>query len=120
VIEQLPVQDGDVVAFRLSGKLGHADYQTFLPRLEALIAERGRLSVLLELRDFHGWDIHAAWDDFRFGMAHANDFARIAMVGHGHLQDWMAQMAKPFVHGEVRFFEREDLDAAWDWLREST
>lgn len=120
MIEQLPVQEGGVVAFRLRGKLSHADYQTFLPRLESLIDEHGPLSVLLELEDFHGWDLAAAWDDFRFGMAHPNDFARIAMVGHGHLQHWMARMAKPFVHGEVRFFEREDLDAAWDWLRETT
>jgi universal stress protein A len=117
MIEQLPVQDGGVVAFRLSGKLSHADYQSFLPRLESLIQAQGRLSVLLELEDFHGWDLEAAWDDFRFGMAHPNDFARIAMVGHGSLQHWMAVMAKPFINGEVRFFEREDLGAAWDWLR---
>jgi len=120
MIEQLPVQEPDLVAFRLSGKLSHADYQTFLPRLESLIQERGRLSVLLELADFHGWDLEAAWEDFRFGMAHPNDFARIAMVGHGQLQHWMARMAKPFVNGEVKFFEHEDLGAARDWLREPT
>lgn len=118
MIEQLPVQEGDTVAFRLSGKLSHADYQAFLPQLESLIEERGRLSVLLELDDFHGWDLEAAWDDFRFGMAHQGDFERIAIVGQGGLEHWMALMAKPFVEGEVRFFEREDLGAAWDWLCE--
>ena len=118
MIEQLPVQEGSTVAFRLSGKLSHADYQAFLPRLESLMQEEGRLSVLFELDDFHGWDLEAAWDDFRFGMGHQTDFARIAMVGQGPLQHWMAIMAKPFVNGEVRFFERDDLGAAWDWLRE--
>jgi nucleotide-binding universal stress UspA family protein len=118
MIEQLPVQEGGTVAFRLSGKLRHADYQAFLPRLESLIEEEGRLSVLLELDDFHGWDLEAAWDDFRFGMEHQTDFARIALVGKGALQHWMAVMAKPFVNGEVRFFERDDLGAAWDWLRD--
>lgn len=118
MIEQLPVQEGGTVAFRLSGKLSHADYQAFLPRLESLIAEEGRLSVLLELDDFHGWDLEAAWDDFRFGMEHQTDFARIALVGQGALQHWMAIMAKPFVNGEVRFFEHDDLAAAWDWLRD--
>ena len=118
MIEQLPVQEGGTVAFRLSGKLSHADYQAFLPRLESLIEEEGPLSVLLELDDFHGWDLDAAWDDFRFGMDHQTDFARIALVGQGALQHWMAIMAKPFVNGEVRFFEHDDLGAAWDWLRE--
>jgi len=118
MIQQLPVQEGGIVAFRLSGKLSHADYQAFLPQLEALIEEEGPLSVLLELDDFHGWDLEAAWDDFRFGMAHQEDFARIALVGQGQVQRWMALMARPFVNGEVKFFQREDLGAAWDWLRE--
>ena len=103
MIEQLPVQEGDTVAFRLSGKLSHADYQAFLPQLESLIEERGRLSVLLELDDFHGWDLEAAWDDFRFGMAHQGDFERIAIVGQGGLEHWMALMAKPFVGEPVPF-----------------
>lgn len=118
MIEQLPVQEDNIVAFRFSGKLSHADYQAFLPRLEELIKEHGRISVLLELVDFHGWDLSAAWDDFRFGVEHADDFERIAIVGKGGLQKWMALMAKPFTSGEVRFFEQEELGAAWDWLRE--
>ena len=38
-----------------------------------------RLFVLFE--DFHGWDLHAAWDEFKFGLKHDADFERIAMVG---------------------------------------
>ncbi len=118
MIEQIPVQEDNIVAFRLSGKLSHADYQAFLPRLEELIKEQGRISVLLELVDFHGWDLGAAWDDFRLGVEHADDFERIAIVGEGGLQKWMALMAKPFTSAEVRFFEAEQLGDAWDWLRE--
>lgn len=118
MIRQIPVQEDNIVAFRLSGRLSHADYQTFLPRLEKLIEESGRLSVLLELVDFHGWDLAAAWDDFRFGMAHPDGFERIAIVGHGALQRWMTLMAKPFISAGVRFFEQEQLGDAWDWLRE--
>jgi nucleotide-binding universal stress UspA family protein len=118
MIRQIPVQEDSIVAFRLSGRLSHADYQTFLPRLEELIGESGRLSVLLELVDFDGWDLAAVWDDFRFGMAHSDDFERIAIVGHGALQRWMTLMAKPFTRAGVHFFEQEQLGDAWDWLRE--
>lgn len=118
MIQQLPVQEDNIVAFLLSGKLRHADYQAFLPRLEELIKVHGRISVLLELTDFHGWDLDAALDDFRFGMQHQDDFERIAIVGQGVLQHWMALMAKPFIRADVQFFHQEQLGDAWDWLRE--
>lgn len=118
MIQQIPVWEDNIVAFRLSGKLSHADYQAFLPRLEELIDAQGRISVLLELADFHGWDLDAAWDDFRFGMQHQGDFERIAIVGQGILQHWMALMAKPFTSAAVRFFKHEQLGEAWDWLRQ--
>lgn len=118
MIQQLPVQEDNIVAFRMSGRLSHADYQTFLPRLEELITKHGRISVLLQLEDFHGWDLSAAWDDFRFGMQHPDEFERIAIVGHGALQNWMTLMAKPFTSADVRFFEQDRLGDAWDWLRE--
>lgn len=118
MIQQIPVQEDNIVAFRLSGKLSHADYQAFLPRLEELIEAHGRISVLLELIDFHGWDLDAAKDDFRFGMQHQDDFERIAIVGQGVLQHWMALMAKPFISAEVQFFKQDQLSEAWDWLRE--
>jgi universal stress protein A len=118
MIQQLPVQEDNIVAFLLSGKLSHADYQAFLPRLEELIKVHGRISVLLELTDFHGWDLDAVLDDFRFGMQHQDDFERIAIVGQGILQHWMALMAKPFIRADVQFFNQGQLGEAWDWLRE--
>ncbi len=118
MIRQIVVEEDNIVAFRLSGRLSHADYQEFLPRLEKLITDKGRVSILLELVDFRGWDLAAAWDDFRFTMAHPDAFERLAIVGHGSLQRWMAVMAKPFSSAGARFFELDELGEAWDWLRE--
>ena len=32
-------------------------------------------------KDFEGWDPHAAWDDMTYGLAHATDFEKLAIVG---------------------------------------
>ncbi|RMG35794.1 MAG: hypothetical protein D6720_06400 [Gammaproteobacteria bacterium] len=118
MIVQIPVQEDNIVAFRISGKLTHEDYQAFLPRLESLIQKNGRLSVLIELHDFKGWDLEAAWDDFRLLEEHPDAFERIAVVGKGRLMRWMTAMTTPFVGAEVRYFEEDELSKAWDWLRE--
>jgi len=119
MIRQIPVHEGNIVAYRVTGRLTHADYQAFLPELEKLIQERGRLSVLFELHNFRGWDLAAAWDDFRFMNEHVDDFERIAVVGSNRLERWMTAIASPFMSGEIRFFEDLQLGHAWDWLRES-
>jgi len=116
MIEELPVQEPGIGVFKASGKLTDADYQQFVPRLEALIHEYGKLSVLLELEDFHGWEPKAAWDDFKLGLAHPQDFERIAIVGDKAWEHWIALLAKPFTHARVRYFAHSHRNAAWDWL----
>jgi len=118
MIHPIPVHDDAIVAYRLTGRLTHADYQAFLPELEALIRERGPLSVLFELHDFRGWELEAAADDLRFLKAHPEDFKRFAIVGKGRLQRWLTALAAPFTHAEMRFFEEDQLSEAWDWLRQ--
>ena len=116
----IPTQnEGNTFAIRASGKLNHEDYQAFLPKLEEKIKQYGQVSLLLELDNFSGWDLKAAKDDFKFGFKHMGDLDRIAIVGDKAWEHWMTLMAKPFMLlGSVRYFDRERLQEAWDWLRE--
>ena len=119
MLQFLPVFEGNTIAVRASGKLSHEDYQNFLPKLEAQIKELGKVSVLFELDDFLGWDLEAAKDDFKFGMSHLDDIERFAVVGDKTWEHWMIAMVKPFMpSGLVRYFDHENLQEAWDWLRE--
>jgi len=119
MLQFLPVFDGNTIAIRASGKLSHEDYQEFLPKLEAQIKELGKVSILFELDNFSGWDLKAAKDDFKFGMANLDNIERLAVVGDKAWEHWMVSMVKPFMpSGMVRYFNRENLQEAWDWLRE--
>ena len=119
MLQFLPVFEGNTIAVRATGQLSHEDYQSFLPKLEEQINQLGKVSVLIELNDFSGWDLDAAKDDFKFSLEHGEDFERIAIVGDKEWEHWMVAMAKPFLpFQEVRYFNRENLQDAWDWLRE--
>jgi universal stress protein A len=119
MIEEQAIQEPGMGLFKAAGKLADADYQAFIPRLESLINEYGKISLLLELEDFHGWQPTAASDDFKIGLTHADDFERIAIVGDRDWARWIARLAGPFTHAEVRYFDHEDRDAAWDWLKQN-
>ncbi|MCG6861071.1 MAG: STAS/SEC14 domain-containing protein [Chromatiaceae bacterium] len=45
MFQEIPVHEGDIFAYRVTGRLSHADYQAFLPRIEELIARCGRTSL---------------------------------------------------------------------------
>jgi hypothetical protein len=118
VIETLPTDSPKTIAFKLSGKLHHEDYKTFVPTVESFVATEERVRLFVQLEDFHGEDLHALWDDLKFGLKHYSDFDRIAMVGERKWQKWMVQVSKPFTKAKMRYFDASQIDEAWAWLRE--
>jgi universal stress protein A len=118
MFEILPVNDKDILAFKATGKLTDADYKQFLPMLEEMIRNAGRVSLYIEMQDFEGWEAKAAWDDLRFGLQHDDDFKRIAIIGDKSWQHAAIGFVNFFSHIEMRFFDDSESEAAWDWLRE--
>ncbi|GAB4348455.1 MAG: hypothetical protein Kow0026_02970 [Oricola sp.] len=118
MFEFMDESTGKFVGIRASGTLTDADYKTVLiPKLEALMAEHGKLDLLLYLDDdFEGWDAGAAWDDARFGMQHRADFEKLAVVGG---PAWVRKglMAFAFLmKGQVRTYPSDELEKAWEWV----
>jgi hypothetical protein len=120
MIEQLPSAFPKVLAFRFSGKLHDSDYQTFVPIVEAALRSQGKLRLLAHFHEFEGWDLHAGWDDLKFGAGHYADFERIAVIGDRQWQEWMTRLWRPFTRAQVRYFEASAAGAAWAWIRQET
>lgn len=118
MIQTIPVREDNIFAFKVTGTLTDADYQQFLPKLTALIEKHGAISLLIELDDFHGWEAKAAWDDFKFGIEHNKDFTKIAIVGENRWQKWMSVLANAFISAKVQSFTRDNIQDAWNWLRQ--
>lgn len=108
--------DGKLLIIRVSGKLVKADYEQFVPELERLIRQHGKLRLLFDMTDFHDWEVSAAWEDFKFGIEHFADIERLAMVGEKQWQHGMAILCKPFTKAAVRYFEHADIAEARKWL----
>jgi hypothetical protein len=119
MITPLQTDSPHIIGFALSGKLHDEDYRIFVPAVEAALAGRDKLSLFARFEDFHGWDLHAAWDDFKFGVKHYAGFERIALVGDRRWEEWMAAFCKPFTRAEVRYFNADEAEAAWAWLRKA-
>lgn len=111
-------KDGKILEVHVSGKLVGQDYQRFVPMFEELLKSHGKLRLLFEMSDFHGWNAEAFWDDIKFDVKHYNDIQRVAMVGESRWQRWMAAFCEPFTAATVRYFDKADLSQARAWLEE--
>jgi hypothetical protein len=119
MIEQLPAPSEKVLAFKLSGKLHDEDYKRFVPLIDAAAAKEGKVRLLAQFEDFHGWDLHALWDDIKFATTHCTTIERIAMVGDKKWMEWMAKVCKPFTMAKIRYFDAAEAEAARAWLAEA-
>jgi len=118
MITPLEKSDGKALGFKLSGKLHDEDYKQFVPMVEAAIEAKGKLRLLAQFEDFHGWDMKALWDDIKFSTKHCADVERVALVGDKKWEKWMATVCKPFTLAKVNYFDVKDIETAWKWVAE--
>jgi hypothetical protein len=110
--------EGRILLVRARGKLERADYESFVPEVEQLIQNYGKIRLLLELHNFHGWTAGAIWEDVKFDVKHFNDIERLAIVGESRWQEGMAIFCKPFTTAQIRYFSQDQLSEARQWIEE--
>jgi hypothetical protein len=119
MIEQLPQSSDKVLGFKMSGKLHDADYKTFVPLVDDAIAKHGKVRILAQFHDFHGWDMDALWDDIKFSTSHCTKIERVALVGEKKWEKWMSTVCKPFTMAKIKYFDVADIEAAKAWVAEA-
>ena len=106
------------LSLKASGKLTHEDYQVITPMIDSALAEvtEPKVHAFIDASELAGWEPRAAWDDFRLGLKHGNEFEKVAIYGNRRWQKVAASLVSWFVSGEARFFD--SADEALDWLQQ--
>ncbi len=114
---ELTQTDSEVyVEFKLIGKLTHEDYETFTPFIESAIKNLPpkSLNILVDMRDFEGFTLKAAWDDFKFGLELRHDIRKMAVVGDKKWEELFAKLTSFMIAGKAKFFH--SIEDARTWL----
>lgn len=114
-IEIIPSDGENLLAIHLSGTLHKDDYRQFVPEVERAIRDKGKVRMLVEMSEFHGWDAGALWEDVKFDARHFRDIARLAIVGDSKWEKWMAAFCKPFTTAKVKYFPKGQESDARAW-----
>lgn len=107
------------ILIKAVGKLTHDDYEEFESMLKAAIVKVNmpKINIVFDAREFEGWEIRAAWDDFKLGLNYGSEFSKIALVGEHNWQEWASKIGSVFVDGEMKSFI--EFDQAIEWIHAS-
>ena len=110
--------EGKILVVQATGKLSKADYEEFVPETERLIKQFGKIRVLFEMHDFHGWEIAGVWEDMKFDLKHFRDIERLAIVGEKAWEHGMTVFCRPFTTAKLRYFDSSKAEDATNWVEE--
>jgi hypothetical protein len=113
------VENKFFLALKAVGKLTHEDYEIITPMIDSALAgvKEPKVNVLIDGTEMEGWELRAAWDDFKLGVKHGKDFEKIAIYGNKNWQEITAKIGSWFISGEVKYFEC--YDDALQWLNKA-
>ena len=117
MVESLEITTaGKFLHVKVTGKLTKESYEEFAPAVDAQIQEHGKIRILFEMHDFHGWTAGAMWEDLKFDFKHWKDIERLAIVGESKWEKGMSVFCKPFTAAKIQYFDHTKMDEAKSWI----
>jgi hypothetical protein len=118
MIKQLGDFPDNVVAFRCTGRLTKADYDTVLvPALLDKLRIHEKIRLYYETgEDFAGFDPGAMWEDFKVGIQNLTRWDKVAVVTD---VDWIRKAVNFFAFlmpATTRLFSRSEATQARAWI----
>ena len=75
-----------------------------------------KINVFVDGSELEGWELRAAWDDFKLGLKHGGEFDKVAIFGNKKWQEYLAKIGSWFISGEVKYFD--DANEALRWIQQ--
>ena len=108
---------GPCVQISLLGKLDPEDYKQAGRDLDALLAQRDGFRLLIDLREFDGWQgLTAIAAHVRLAGGHIGLLDRAAIVGDKAWQRMAQRVASHILGARTEFFASDEIENAKSWL----
>lgn len=109
--------DNGVLHVQLMGKLDAEAYERAEDDLDAYVREHGAFKLLLDLREFDGWQgLAALGDHFKLVRDHHHIPTRVAIVGDEGWQKLAQKVLRRFISAESRYFDESRFHEAKQYL----
>lgn len=118
MLEIIPFEEGNIIGFRLSGKMEDDEFDEIVVRMEGMLKEHKKLRIYAEVEEFKGMSVNTFMKDIHYGLKHWRDIEKEAVVSDkGWIKSWAGFASSLIPNIEVRCFSFEQKDEAKEWIR---
>lgn len=118
MLEKLSKSSGNILGFKVIGKITKEDYATLIADIEALGQEEISIRLLLDLEAFEGEEIKSRGAKLSFRGDYQNKMAKLAIIGDKKWHEWFLTFSDRLnLTRQIEFFPAENHEAAWEWLQ---
>lgn len=121
MIKKLPESEGPFLGFEVTGKVSLEEEKEWIEKVQSVVDEHGKISVLVILDEKAGWGVEAGIEDLKWFMTHMKQLNKIAVVSESNIWKWLVNLDSPFAKmvgiGE-KHFEPSKIKEAWSWIKE--
>jgi hypothetical protein len=75
--------------------------------------------LYIELDEIEKITVAVLWEDFKTYFKQVRKFDRIASIADSSIVETLSTLCKPFVTGQLKFFDGKEAQEASDWVMES-
>ena len=117
MFNKLKESKGSCLGFQISGKVTTEEIDEIIKELEETIQGHGRIRLLVQMKNWKGMEAMAAFDDFHFLIRHIKDIEVLVVMGDRFWEKLLLGIGSLFVKTRSKFFEEDEYDLAWTWLK---
>lgn len=118
MLKILDITNKDLIAISINGKVEKSDYDKIIPLCDKAIKDFGRIRLYIQIDNIEGIESQAFGEDIKAYIKHFSDISKTAIVGESDWHKLLANVASPFISGEVKFFPQEAIVEAKEWIME--
>jgi hypothetical protein len=116
---QIQVISDNAVRVTPLGKLRAEDFRRIAPEIDAVIAQYGKIRLLIDASGFGGWENLAGFEYHAgFVKSHMQKVERIAVITAHDWQQWLVGAVRLFVHPDIKAYDKRQEGQAIAWILE--
>ena len=116
MLRRLDEGTGNVLGYEVKGKLTEKEFETLSEEFKAVVAEHGKVRLLVRMSDIPRMELGALAEDLKLA-PYANDIKRYASVSDSTVIEWTEKIGDFLIGGEVKHFEESQYEEAWRWVQ---
>lgn len=121
MIKKLPQSKGAVIGIEVSGKIDSKEENKWIGIFDMLIAEHGKINILVLLNGKFNIGLDAAYDDLKWTFKNIKNINKLAIVSESKVLGWLVAADSPFgklVGISEKHFEASHSKDAWKWVQQ--